>query len=285
MSVPWRERPRDLTGCAISPAATAEVAHATLSLSQPKQPTFTAAIGQSANAPESASSFIGRRTRLCGSRSRAQGAPRCFARACARLAALTARPANLRAQLPTASRGPLDDGRQRRYSRILFDGCNSQPPPHRPMWSIRSAAPGHGFVFVSGFTPWSATRTTTCPRIARSDRTAFRPQARAPDPCTLQIDIVTLSRLHACQASIRQEPHSVLPIHSRTRTRNRHRRSTWAGVSWPNDDDIGAGGGENIGRTLARARTAKSTRDVTTICAPSSEYLRVRRRASFSRRD
>jgi len=39
--------------------------------------------------------FIGRRARLCGSRSRAQGAPRCFARACARLAALTARSANL----------------------------------------------------------------------------------------------------------------------------------------------------------------------------------------------
>jgi hypothetical protein len=35
MAVPWRERPRDLTGSAISPAATAEVAHATLSLSQP----------------------------------------------------------------------------------------------------------------------------------------------------------------------------------------------------------------------------------------------------------
>ena len=39
--------------------------------------------------------FIGRRTQLCGSRSRAQGAPRCFARAGARLAALTARSANL----------------------------------------------------------------------------------------------------------------------------------------------------------------------------------------------
>ena len=39
--------------------------------------------------------FIGRRTRLFGSRSRAQGAPRCFARACARLTALTARSANL----------------------------------------------------------------------------------------------------------------------------------------------------------------------------------------------
>ena len=39
--------------------------------------------------------FNGRRSRLCGSRSRAQGAPRCSARACARLAALTALSANL----------------------------------------------------------------------------------------------------------------------------------------------------------------------------------------------
>lgn len=31
-AVPWRERPRDLTGSAISPAATEEVAHATLSV-------------------------------------------------------------------------------------------------------------------------------------------------------------------------------------------------------------------------------------------------------------
>ena len=37
MTVPWRERPRDLTAFAITPAATAEVAHATLSLCQPEQ--------------------------------------------------------------------------------------------------------------------------------------------------------------------------------------------------------------------------------------------------------
>jgi hypothetical protein len=49
------------------------------------------------------------------------------------------------------------------------------------------------------------------------------------------------------------EPHSVLPIHCRTSTRNRHRRSTWAGVSWPNDDGIGVSGGDNIDRTLARS--------------------------------
>ena len=37
MAVPWRERPRDLAALAITPAATDEVAHATLSLSQPEQ--------------------------------------------------------------------------------------------------------------------------------------------------------------------------------------------------------------------------------------------------------
>jgi hypothetical protein len=36
MTVPWRERPRDLAAFAITPAATDEVAHATLSLSQPE---------------------------------------------------------------------------------------------------------------------------------------------------------------------------------------------------------------------------------------------------------
>ena len=89
-------------------------------------------------------------------------------------------------------------------------------------------------------------------------------------------------RLSVVDAS---EPHSVLPIHSRTSTRNRHRRSTWAGVSWPNDDGIGASGGDNIGRTFARTGTTRSTRSVTSICALSSERLPVRLRGSCSRRN
>ena len=90
-------------------------------------------------------------------------------------------------------------------------------------------------------------------------------QAKAPDPSRLQIrhrHAVTAPRLSVVDAS---EPHSVLPIHGRTSTRNRHRRSTWAGVSWPNDDGIGASGGDNIGRTFARTRTTRSTRSVTSI--------------------
>ena len=148
-----------------------------------------------------------------------------------------------------------------------------------------SAAPGHGS-FLSRFTPWSPTRATTRPRIMRSDRTALRPQAKAPDPSRhFRFDIVTLPRPHRLSVVDASEPHSVLPIHSRTSTRNRHRRSTWAGVSWPNDDDIGASGGDNIGRTLARTRTTRSTRSVTSLCALSSEHLPVRRRASCSRRN
>ena len=92
----------------------------------------------------------------------------------------------------------------------------------------------------------------------------------------------TARRLSVVDAS---EPHSVLPIQSRTSTRNRHRRSTWAGVSWPNDDGIGASGGDNIGRTFARTRTTRSTRGVTSICALSSERLPVRLRGSCSRRN
>ena len=147
-----------------------------------------------------------------------------------------------------------------------------------------SAASGHDS-FLSRFTPWPPTRATTRPRSKRSERTALRPQAKAPDPSRLQIrhrHAATALRLSVVDAS---EPHSVLPIHSRTSTRNRHRRSTWAGVSWPNDDGIGASGGDNIDRTFARTRTTRSTRSVTSLCALSSERLPVRLRASCSRRN
>ena len=95
MAVPWRERPRDLTAFAITPADTVEVAHSTLSLSQSERAISWMRPAQSTKVRPICSVFIGRRTQLCGSRSRAQGAPRCSARACARLTALTARSANL----------------------------------------------------------------------------------------------------------------------------------------------------------------------------------------------
>jgi hypothetical protein len=147
-----------------------------------------------------------------------------------------------------------------------------------------SAAPGHDS-FLARFTPWSPTRATTRPRSKRSERTELRPQTRAPDPSALQSrhrHAATARRLSVVDAS---EPHSVLPIHCRTSTRNRHRRSTWAGVSWPNDAGIGATGVDNIDRPHARTRTSRSTRSVTSLCAPSFERLPVRLRASCSARN
>ena len=284
MAVPWRERPRDLAGSAITPAATEEVAHATLSLSQPsrRSPRRDRAVREGARNLRRV--FIGRRTRLCGSRSRAQGAPRCFARACARLAALTARSADLGWQLSTASREPLDE----RAATALLSNSLRRLRPATPFTSPdveHTNRQPQVTIRFSLFTLWSPTRATTRPRRKQSERTALRPQASAPDPSTLQNrhrHAATALRLSVVDAS---EPHSVLPIHSRTSTRNRHRRSTWAGVSWPNDDGIGAGGGDNIGRTPARTRTTRSTRGVTSICALSSERLPVRRRASSSRRN
>jgi hypothetical protein len=95
MAVPWRERPRDLAGSAIMLAATEEVAHASCLVSAGVDDLLDATGAVRKGARNLHRLFIGRRTRLCGSRSRAQGAPRCFARACARLAALTARSASL----------------------------------------------------------------------------------------------------------------------------------------------------------------------------------------------
>jgi hypothetical protein len=110
MTVPWRERPRDLTGSAITPAATEEVAHATLSLSQPEQAISSMRPAQSAKARTIctvSSSAVGLN---CAVRSRALKALRVASLAHARLTALTARSANRR-------RATID-GRRERRSRI-----------------------------------------------------------------------------------------------------------------------------------------------------------------------
>ena len=72
--------------------------------------------------------------------------------------------------MSTASREPRDDARRRHYCRILFDGCDPQPPSHRQTWSTRIGGPRPRFAFFSRFAPWSATRaTTSADRAIRSD--------------------------------------------------------------------------------------------------------------------
>ena len=69
-------------------------------------------------------------------------------------------------QLSTASTEVLDDGRQRRYCRIIFAGCCSQPPLHRPVWStFEPAVSDHGSFPNSQFASWLSVRATSRPRI------------------------------------------------------------------------------------------------------------------------
>jgi hypothetical protein len=156
--------------------------------------------------------FIGRRTRLCGSRSRVQGAPRCFARACARLAALTARSANLwRATIDGLGVNLLTNARPRRYCEILFDGCGPQPLHIARCEGHESAASGHDS-FLSRFSPWPPTRATTRPRSRRSERTALRRRPKRQIRPDFRFDIVTLSRPLACQSSMHRSRTQCCPF-------------------------------------------------------------------------
>jgi hypothetical protein len=115
-------------------------------------------------------------------------------------------------QLSTARTEVLDDGRQRRYCRIIFAGCCSQPPPHRPMWStFGSAVLDHGsFLFLKPL--------PGCPFVRRHVRETdnriglrFGPRPGADPPCTTRA-IITLPRRHACQKSMRREMRSARPF-------------------------------------------------------------------------
>ena len=132
---------------------------------------------------------------------------------CARLAALTARSANLegnyrrpqREPLTTRATALLSNSLRRLRPATPFTSPDVEPSNRRPQVTIR---------FHSRFTSWSPTRATTRPRNRRSKRTALRPQARAPDPAALQDrhrHAATARRLSVVDAS---EPHSVLPIHA-----------------------------------------------------------------------
>ena len=262
MAVPWRERPRDLAALAIMPAAREMVAHATLSLPQPERWSSESRRPAGVKRLQIRVVNSGRRAGIVRLATRALKALRAslvsLRPRCARLTALTARAASRSGQLSTAAAEVLDDGQRRRYCLIIFAGCDSRPPPHRPMWStFESAVSGHGSFPTSQATSWFSVRATSCPRNRRPNRTALRPQARRRSARATPIEIIALPRRHACQTSMRQEPHPVRPFP--LRTNRRHRRSEWAGVSWPKDDDARTGRGRRH-RGRARAKDiARST--------------------------
>ncbi len=172
-------------------------------------------------------------------------------------------------QLSTAAREVLDDGQQRRYCRIIFAGCDSQPPPHRPMWSsvrIGGLRPR----FVPHFSNHFLVRLLVRRHVREADdriglRFGLRPGA---DPLAY-----TRFRNHHAATAIRlsdvDASGAALSAPTSTADERRHRRSGWAGVSWPKDDDAerDAGGGnwvraraKEIGRSADARRTSRFAR-------------------------
>jgi hypothetical protein len=107
----------------------------------------------------------------------------------------------------------LDDVERRRYCLIIFAGCDSQPPPHRPMWStFGSSVSGHGSFFTSQTTSWSSVGATSRPQT--DDRTGLPVGLRpGTDPAieVIVAIITTLPRRYACQKSMRREMRSARP--------------------------------------------------------------------------
>jgi len=92
---------------------------------------------------------------------------------------------------------------------------SSQPPPHRPMWStFESAVSGHGPFPTSKATPLVVCSCdVTSAKPDKPNRTALRSQARRRSGRSTHVGIITLPRRHACQKSMRREPHPVRPFH------------------------------------------------------------------------
>ena len=113
--------------------------------------------------------------------------------------------------MSTASREPLDDARRQRYCRIVFDGCDPQPPSHRPMLSTRIGGLRPRFVPLDSLPGRRLARRHV---RGANDRNGLRFDLRPKRQIRphFRIDIVTLPRHVACQSSMHPEPHSVLPI-------------------------------------------------------------------------
>ena len=183
-------------------------------------------------------------------------------------------------QLSTAATEVLDDGRQRRYCRIIFAGCCSQPPPHRPMWStFGSAVSDHdSFPFLKPL--------PGCPFVRRHVREPgnriglrFGPRPGADPPIQHTSES---SRCHGdtpvrcrCVGSRTQRAH--LAAEER-----RHRRSEWAGVSWPNDDDREPDAADDTGLARVHKTTAATARTATRHCAHLFVSWRATPHASVS---
>jgi hypothetical protein len=107
------------------------------------------------------------------------------------------------ARLPTAAAVGLDDVRRRRYCRIIFAGCDTQPPSHRPMWStVESLVAGHDSLpsRLPSLVVCSCDVTSAKPTDPIGLRVGPRPCAKS-DRLSL-VEIITPSGRHACPVSM-----------------------------------------------------------------------------------
>jgi hypothetical protein len=108
----------------------------------------------------------------------------------------------------------------------------SQPPLHRPVWStFELAVSDHGSFPNSQLASWLSVRATSRPRIDNRIGLRFGPRPGA-DPT-----VHDTSNHHAATAvRLSEVDASGDALSAPNCEQQRHRRSEWAGVSWPKDD-------------------------------------------------
>ena len=175
----------------------------------------------------------------------------------------------------------LDDGRRRRYCRIIFAGCSSQPPPHRSTWStFGPAVSGHGsfpdsqltFLVVCSCDVTSAKPMTEPDCISASGQVQIRPSNSSSESSRCHGGTPVRSR---CVGRCAQRAHHC--------EQQRHRRSEWAGVSWPKDDDHERDAADGTGLARRRGTRDTPTMPQTLHCKRSSVRWRDRPHASAER--
>ena len=231
---------------------------------------------------------------------------------CARLAALTAPSASLVAAIidgpprtaPASTRTAIPDLLTTHIGgaivKLSFAGCSTQPPPHRPVWSTRNRRPQVTVLsLLSTHTPWLLIRATTRPRIMLSRQTALWPRlqrrirhptlAHALDTSGAHVLIFSRESGHAATAirlSVADALGAALSAAQPQRNEyaNRHRRSRWVGVSWPNDEDHDGRDGDGTCGPFRRTRTSRWTRSQTITCVLSCACSRGRPHAKRATR-
>ena len=246
IAVPWRERPRDLASWSAKPAAREVVAHATLSLAGAVRRRTHASGGHRGRADPRREQPPSR-SDCAAHNSRAQGASRFLGSA----------PPALRAAdgLDRASRSRVLANYRRPQRKCLTTVRSGVTVESSSPAAVRgpSTSPDVEHVRIGGLRPrfvshfsnhsWlSLRRDVTSAKLTTESDCASVPRQAQIRPCTTRPEHHAATAVRLSEVDASGDALSA-PIH---REQQRHRRSEWAGVSWPKDDDHerdAAGGG------------------------------------------